>query len=114
MIFVVGLVLYGVIFGFLLFEYVVFQWVVEVGVVLGVFVFVGVGIVCFVFGVGQEGVGNFFDYNVFGFYGGEGVDVHGQYFGILLVEFGVGIMVVFFMFVIFYMFVGSSRFEGDE
>ena len=65
-------------------------------------------------GAGQEGVGNFLDYNVLGSHASEGVDAHGQHLGILLVELGVGITVTSSMLAIFYMFAGRARVEDDS
>jgi len=113
-IFAAGLVLYGVIFGLSSLEHVVPPRTVEIGVALGVLLYGGVGVACLVLGAGQEGVGNFLDYNVLGSHGGEGVNAHGQHLGILLVELGVGITVASSMLAIFYMFAERGRPEDDS
>jgi multicomponent Na+:H+ antiporter subunit B len=113
-IFAAGLVLYGVIFGLSSLQHLISARAVEIGVALGVLLFGGTGILCMVLGAGQEGVGNFLDYNALGSGAGEGVDAHGQHLGILLVELGVGITVASSMLAIFYMFAGSSRTEDEE
>ena len=70
---------------------------------IGVLLYSGVGIAGIILG------GNFLDYNVL-----SEVPVHGQHFGILLVEFGVGITVASAMITIFCAFAGRQSEEYDE
>ncbi len=70
----------------------------------GVVLYAGVGVVGILLG------GNYLDYNVLAH-----EPAHGQHYGILLVELGVGITVASTMIVIFYQFAGRSAWrEGGE
>ena len=110
-IFAAGLVLYGLIFGLTSLEKIVPPRAVEVGASLGVLLYAGVGVAGMFLGAGQEGIGNFLDYNVLGGHADGGVDAHGQHIGILVIELGVGITVTTAMLAIFYMFAGRARTE---
>ncbi len=68
---------------------------------LGVLIYGGTGVVTLLMG------GNFLDYNVLAH-----DPVHGQHYGILVIEFGVGLTVAAVMLLIFYAFV--SRGEQEE
>lgn len=71
---------------------------------VGVIIFAGVGVATLILGE------NYLDYDVLA------AEVpHGQHYGVLLVEFGVGVTVSATMVTIFYMFAGRQPFElGDE
>ncbi len=73
-------------------------WLLRVGVSLGVLLYGGVGVVGMLLG------GNFLDYNVLAH-----DPKHGQHYGILLVELGVGITVASVMIIIFYTFAGRGK-----
>ena len=95
--FAAGFVLYGLIFGLDAVQQVFPPKAVEVGTALGVLLYAGVGVAGLLLG------GNFLDYNVLGH------GHHGQHWGILLVELGVGVTVTCAMTAIFYFFAGRAQ-----
>ena len=97
--FAAGVVLYGLIFGLDAARQLMPPRVVEVGLTLGVLMFAGMGLLTV--GLG----GNYLDYNALQ----PHHPAHGQHWGILWIELGVGITVTFAMVGIFFMFAGRVR-----
>ena len=95
-IFAAGLILYGLIFGLAPLKRVFPVRVVEILMSVGVLLYAGTGALSFFYGQ------NFLDYDIplFG--------SHGQHYGILLVEAGVGITVTTTMTMVFYAFAGRG------
>ena len=91
-------ILYAIIFGLAAAQRVVPPFVAETMVPLGVFIYAGVGIAGLLLG------GNYLDYSVI-----PPDPVHGQEWGILLVEIGVLITVAGTMLTMFYVFAGRGR-----
>ena len=102
-IFAAGLILYGLVFGVGTLQQVVPPWVVRVGSAGGVLLYAGVGVAGLVLG------GNFLDYNVL-----AADSQHGQHYGILLVEAGVGLTVACVMILLFLLLHRRrlTRFQG--
>ena len=100
-IFAVGFILHGLIFGIEHTRRVIPPSWLRIGVSLGVLIFGGVGVVSLLLG------GNYLDYNVLG-----ADPKAGQHLGILLVELGVGITVASVMITIF-MAVAGRHEERD-
>lgn len=94
-IFAAGIILYGLIFGLEAAEAAIGPRVVHAGTALGLLLYMGVGIAGMLLG------GAFLDYGTFG--------SHGQHYGILLVEAGVGVTVASVMITIFYSFAELVR-----
>jgi multicomponent Na+:H+ antiporter subunit B len=92
-IFAAGVILYTMLFGLSNAEQVFKRVVIEKLTALGVLIYAGVGIVTMVLGY------NFLDYNALAH-----DPVHGQHYGILLVELGVGITVAAVMMNMFFKF----------
>ena len=98
-IFAVGFILFGLVFGLDELKRVI---PVQVGVILmalGLLLYAGVGIYSLLMG------GNFLDYDLLN----PAHPSHGQHLGILLVELGVGITVFTTMTLLFYAFAGRPR-----
>jgi multicomponent Na+:H+ antiporter subunit B len=93
-IFAAGLILYGLIFGLAPLKRVLSERAVEVLMAIGLLLYACTGALSFAFDA------NFLDYDVLG--------SHGQHYGILLVELGVGITVASTMTMIFYGFAGRG------
>ncbi len=91
-------ILYSLIFGLHDAKLVMPSVVLEIISALGVLLYAGTGVVSFFFG------DNFLNYNSLAH-----DPLHGQHYGILLVEFGVGMTVFSSMTLIFYTFVGRGR-----
>lgn len=94
-IFAAGFILYTMIFGLKTGQRVVRPWLIRTGVALGVLIYGGVGVAGLLLG------GKYLDYSVLAH-----DPVHGQHYGILLVELGVGITVAATMVAIFFAFAG--------
>lgn len=92
-IFAAGFFLYGLVYGQDPVRRVLPMSVVRVGIALGVFLYIAVGVACLLLG------GNFLDYDVL-----AADPVSGQHLGIFLVELGVGISVFSVMVAVFYAF----------
>lgn len=92
-IFASAFILYGLIYGIPALEQVAPPNVVKQFVALGVLIYAGVGVMSMLKG------GAFLDYGVLAH-----DPVHGQHYGILLIELGVGITVAAAMLTIFYFF----------
>jgi multicomponent Na+:H+ antiporter subunit B len=100
----VAFVLYGIVFGLGKAKAVFPVWAVHKLVALGVLVFAGTGVVSLFLGY------NFLDYGAFN----PAHPSHGQHWGILIVELGVGITVTGVMVAIFYAFAGRTPRISDE
>lgn len=96
-IFAAGFILYALIYGVETAKKVAPPDVVRKFVALGLILYVGVGYVGLLLG------GNFLDYNVLAH-----DPQHGQHYGILLVELGVGITVAATMVTVFFTFAGRK------
>lgn len=94
-----GVILYAIIYGLNAAQRAVPNALVEFLVPTGVLIFAGVGVYSFVVGT------NYLDYNNLA----HGDHVHGQHWGIFLVEIGVLVTVASTMITIFYMFAGRGR-----
>jgi multicomponent Na+:H+ antiporter subunit B len=94
-IFAAGLILYGLIFGLDTLQRVFTPFAVEICMAAGLILYAGTGLVSFLKNL------NYLDYAVFG--------SHGQHYGILLIEAGVGITVASTMLMIYYAFAGRGR-----
>lgn len=100
-IFAAGIILYAIMFGLGATQRVVSPSVLRNLVALGVLIYGGVGVATMLMG------GKFLDYNVLGHdHSADGISIHGQHLGILLVELGVGITVASAMVILFYCFAG--------
>jgi len=97
-IFSAAFVLYALIYGLRATERVMPRRLMEILVCLGVLLYAGVGVASMFLG------GNFLDYDVLAH-----DPVHGQHYGLLLIEFGVGLTVFAVMLTIFYKFAGRGR-----
>lgn len=95
-----AIILYGLIFGVEAARRAVPPAALRVGAALGVLIYAGTGLTCMLAG------GNFLDYNVLAH-----APIHGQHYGLLIVEFGVGVTVASVMTAIFYVFAGRGRRE---
>jgi multicomponent Na+:H+ antiporter subunit B len=94
-IFAAGIILYALIFGLDQAKLHFSPRMLEVLVALGVLLYGGVGVLTMVLG------GGFLDYDVLAH-----DPVHGQHYGILLVELGVGLTVTAVMVTLFFQFAG--------
>lgn len=92
-IFAAGIILYTMLFGLSLTQKVIKTRFVELLTAFGVLLYSGVGIVCMLLG------GNYLEYNVL-----SHDPLHGQHYGILLIELGVGITVAAVMIKLFFQF----------
>jgi multicomponent Na+:H+ antiporter subunit B len=92
-IFGVGFILYGLVFGAAAIRRILPAAVIRSGIALGVLLYAGVGVAGLLLG------GNYLEYSVLAH-----DTVHGQHLGILLVELGVGITVAAVMVAIFLAF----------
>ena len=95
-----GIIFYSLIYGLEITKKLVPPRTVEILVASGVLLFILVGV------LGMLRGSEFLDYSVL-----SHDSVHGQHYGIFLVELGVGITVFSVMLTIFYMFAGRGR--GD-
>ena len=102
-IFAAGFILYALIFGVATLRQVLPSASTRILLVLGVFLFSGVGVASLLMG------GNYLDYNVLGT-----TAQSGQHLGVLLVEFGVGITVASSIITIFCAFAGRRPKEYEE
>jgi multicomponent Na+:H+ antiporter subunit B len=98
-IFAAAIILYGLIFGLNAARRVANPAVVESLVAVGLLVYAGTGVVTMLMG------GNYLDYGALDHHS----PVHGQHYGILVVEFGVGVTVAAVMILIFFTFAGRER-----
>ncbi|MFK7942207.1 MAG: Na(+)/H(+) antiporter subunit B [Paracoccaceae bacterium] len=108
-----AIILYAIVFGLQAALIVVPKWVVEFMVPLGVLIYSAVGVWSMVMG------GEYLNYNVL-LHAGEPIGtydaVHGQHWGVFLVEIGVLVTVTGTMLTIFYSFAGRGRVTpgGDD
>ena len=101
-IFAAGFILYGLIYGLDTLRRVLPPWLVRLLVAFGVLIYAGTGIASMLLG------SKYLDYSVLG-----PTAAKGQHYGILIVEFGVGLTVASVMVLIFYSFAGRGR-QSDE
>ncbi len=94
-----GVVLYAIIYGLSAAQQAVPKWLVEFLVPLGVLIYAGVGVWSLFVG------SNYLDYNNLL----HGDAIHGQHWGIFLVEIGVLVTVASTLITIFYAFAGRGR-----
>jgi multicomponent Na+:H+ antiporter subunit B len=94
-----GVILYAIIYGLSAAQRAVPKRLVEFLVPLGVLIYAGVGVWSIVTGA------NYLDYNLLS----HGDAIHGQHWGIFLVEIGVLVTVASTMIAIFYAFAGRGR-----
>jgi len=99
-IFASGFILYSLIFGLERADYVLPRGILRFGYSAGVLLFAGVGVYDLLLG------GNFLDYSVM-----AQNPVHGQHWGIFLVELAVGITVASVMVSVFFTFAGHRKKE---
>ena len=101
-----GVILYAIVFGKDAATRVVPKWVAELMVPLGVLIYAAIGVWSMVMG------GEFLNYNVL-FHAGEKAGtydaIHGQHWGVFLIEIGVLVTVAGTMLTIFYTFAGRGR-----
>jgi multicomponent Na+:H+ antiporter subunit B len=100
----VAFVLYGVVFGLRKVQKVFPAWFVHKLVALGVLIYAGTGVASLFLGY------NFLDYGAFNPHHPS----HGQHWGILVVELGVGVTVTGVMVAIYYAFAGRPPRLSDE
>lgn len=100
----VAFIIYGIVFSLRGVQKVFPQWLVHKLIALGVLVFAGTGIVSLLLGYG------FLDYDAFSPHHPS----HGQHWGILAVELGVGITVTGVMVAIYYAFAARPPRISDE
>jgi len=100
-VFAAAIILYALIFGLAEARRAVPPALLRVTGALGVLIYAGTGVVTLLKG------GNFLDYNYLAHDA-----IHGQHYGLLLVEFGVGVTVTSVITSIFYVFAGRGR-RGD-
>jgi len=100
----VGFIIYGLVFGLAEVQEVLPVWVVHKMVAAGVLLYAGTGVVSMLLGY------TFLDYGAFQ----PEHPSHGQHWGILSVEFGVGITVTGVMIAIYYAFAGRAPQLGDD
>ena len=93
-----GVILYAIIYGLSAAQRAVPKRLVEFLVPLGVLIYAGVGVLSMAAG------GNYLDYNPLGH-----DPIHGQHWGVFLVEIGVLVTVAGTMIAIFYAFAGRGR-----
>ncbi len=102
-IFAAAIILYAIIFGTEKAQRVISPTVIHILMAVGVLIYAGVGVITMFLG------GNFLGYNVLAH-----DPVHGQHYGILLVELGVGVTVTAVMLSIFFDFSDRKRIQSIE
>lgn len=100
----VAFVLYGVVFGLRKVQKVFPAWVVHKLIALGLLIYAGTGVASLFLGY------NFLDYGAFN----PEHPSHGQHWGILVIELGVGITVTGVMVAVYYAFAGRPPRLSDE
>ena len=104
-IFAVGFIFYGLVFGLDAIRQILPPLLVQTGMALGVILYAGVGFATVILG------DNYLDYDILH----PDLSHHtGQHYGILLVELGVGITVASVMVNLFYAFAGRNREVSDK
>ena len=102
-IFAAGLILFGIVYGLRAVKMVVPPWLVHKLAAIGVLIYGGTGVISLFM---QK---PFLDYSVLAHDA-----VHGQHYGIIAVELGVGVTVTSVMLAIFYAFAGRTPRISDE
>ncbi len=102
-IFAVGFILYGLVFGLHQSRRVLSDWLVHKLLALGVLLYAGTGVVSLFLGH------NYLDYSALAH-----DPEHGQHYGIIAVELGVGITVAAVMVAVYYAFAGRPPRMSDE
>ena len=100
----VAFIIYGIVFGLVSVQQVLPSWVVHKLVAAGVLIYAGTGVFSMMMGY------DFLDYDALD----PAHPVSGQHWGLLLVEFGVGVTVTGVMIAIFYAFAGRVPRIEDE
>jgi len=100
----VAFILYGVVFGLNKVQQVFPAWLVHKLLALGVLIYAGTGVVSLFLGY------SYLDYGAFT----PGHPEHGQHYGILAVELGVGVTVTGVMVAVYYAFAGRPPQLSDE
>ena len=100
----VAFIIYGIVFSLETVQRVFPPWLVHQLMALGVLIFAGTGIASLFLGY------NYLDYAALNPHHPE----HGQHYGILLVEFGVGVTVTGVMVAVYYAFAGRTPTISDE
>jgi multicomponent Na+:H+ antiporter subunit B len=100
----VAFILYGLVFSVSQVQRVFPPWLVHKLIALGVLIYAGTGVISFFVGF------NFLDYGAFTPEHPE----HGQHWGILAVEIGVGVTVTAVMVAVYYAFVSRTPLMSDE
>lgn len=103
-IFAVAFIIYGIVFGLTKVQQVLPAWVVHKMLALGVLIYAGTGVATMMLGY------EFLDYGAFS----PDHQSHGQHWGILAVELGVGVTVTGVMVAIYYAFAGRPPRISDE
>lgn len=98
-----AIILYGLIFGVKAARRAIPPTALRITASLGVLIYGGTGVATLLAG------GNFLDYDVLAH-----DPVHGQHYGLLIVEFGVGVTVASIMIAIFYLFAGRGHAEDRD
>ena len=98
-IFAAGFVLYGLIYGLTAVQRIARPRLIEILVAAGVLIFAGTGVATMLAG------GNFLDYSALT----PDYPANGQHYGILIVEFGVGVTVAAVMIAVYSIFAGRGR-----
>ena len=102
-IFAVGFILYGIVFGLSRLRRLVPDWVVHKLIALGALIYAGTGV------WGMLAGGNFLDYDPL-----FADRIDGQHYGIIFIELGVGMTVFSVMLAIYYAFAGHPPSLRDE
>ena len=100
----VAFIIYGIVFGLSKAQVVLPPWIVHKMMALGVLIYAGTGVLSLFLG------SEFLDYGIFT----PDHPSHGQHYGILAVEFGVGVTVTGVMVAIYYAFASRQPPMSDE
>ena len=100
----VAFILYGIVFSLESAKKVFPEWIVHKLTALGVLIYAGTGILAMILGY------DFLDYDAFS----PLHPTHGQHWGLLIIEFGVGVTVTGVMVAIYYAFAGHPPCISDE
>lgn len=95
----VAFILYGIVFSLESAKKVFPEWIVHKLTALGVLIYAGTGILAMILGY------DFLDYDAFS----PLHSTHGQHWGLLIIEFGVGVTVTGVMVAIYYAFAGPAK-----
>ena len=100
----VAFILYGIVFSLESAKKVLPEWIVHKLTALGVLIYAGTGILAMILGY------DFLDYDAFS----PLHPTHGQHWGLLVIEVGVGVTVTWVMVAIYYAFAGRPPCISDE